>query len=86
MTLFGVPPEDEPRMMSLTQEFFGAADPEHQREDVEALSPEAMAEQFSNTIQDFFGYFDVLVEDRRAHPRDDLATIISLAKKPDGEY
>ena len=39
MTLLGVPPEDEPRMMALTQEFFGTADPEHQREDVEALSP-----------------------------------------------
>ena len=86
MTLVGVPPEDEPRMMSLTQEFFGAADPEHQREDVEALSPEAMAEQFSNTIQDFFAYFDALAEDRRANPRDDLATVVACAKLPDGEY
>ena len=86
MTLVGVPPEDEPRMMSLTQEFFGTADPEHQREDVEALTPEAMAQQFSNTIQDFFGYFDTLVEDRRANPRDDLATVVACAKGPDGEY
>ena len=39
MTLFGVPPEDEPKMMKLTQEFFGTADPEHQREDVEAVTP-----------------------------------------------
>src|SRR5262249_43052241 len=68
MTLGGVPREDEPRMMALTQEFFGTADPEHQREDVEALSPEAMAQQWANTIQDFFGYFDTLVEDRRANP------------------
>jgi cytochrome P450 len=73
-------------MMSLTQEFFGTADPEHQREDVEALSPEAMAQQFSAAIQDFFGYFDVLAEDRRAHPRDDLATVVACAKLPDGEY
>jgi len=86
MTLVGVPREDEPRMMALTQEFFGTADPEHQREDVEALSPEAMAQQFSAAIQDFFGYFDVLAEDRRAHPRDDLATVVACAKLPDGEY
>ena len=86
MTLFGVPPEDEPRMMALTQEFFGTADPEHQREDVEEVSPEAMAQQFAATIQDFFAYFDVLVEDRRANPRDDLATIVATAKGPDGEY
>lgn len=86
MTLVGVPREDEPRMMALTQEFFGAADPEHQREDVAALSPEAMAQQFSATIQDFFGYFDKLVEDRRANPRDDLASVVACAKGPDGEY
>ena len=58
MTLLGVPAEDEPRMMALTQEFFGTADPEHQREDVEALTPEAMAQQFAATIQDYFAYFD----------------------------
>ena len=86
MTLFGVPPEDEPKMMTLTQEFFGTADPEHQREDVEALTPEAMAQQFAATFQDFCAYFDVLVEDRRANPRDDLATIVATAKGPDGEY
>lgn len=85
MTLVGVPPEDEPRMMALTQEFFGAADPEHQRDDV-VLSPEAMAEQFANTIQDFFAYFDQLAEDRRANPREDLATVVACAKLPDGEY
>jgi cytochrome P450 len=86
MTLFGVPPEDELRMMSLTQEFFGTADPEHQRDDVEALTPEAAAQQWAATIKDFFAYFDVMVEDRRAHPRDDLATIIACAKRPNGEY
>jgi cytochrome P450 len=86
MTLVGVPPQDEPRMMALTQEFFGTADPEHQREDVETLTPEAMAQQFSNTIQDFFAYFDALAEDRRANPRDDLATVVACAKLPDGEY
>jgi len=86
MTLFGVPQEDEPRRMSLTQEFFGTADPEHQRADVEALTPEAAAKQWAATIHDFFAYFDVMVEDRRAHPRDDLATIIACAKRPDDEY
>jgi cytochrome P450 len=86
MTLVGVPPEDEPRMMALTQEFFGTADPEHQREDIEAMSPEAMAQQWANTIQDFFAYFDTLAEDRRANPRDDLASVVACAKRPDGEY
>jgi len=86
MTLFGVPPEDEPRMMALTQEFFGNADPDERRADVEDVSPEAAAKQWAAAIQDFFAYFDVMVEDRRANPRDDLATIIASAKQPDGEY
>lgn len=86
MTLFGVPEEDEPRMLALTQDFFGTHDPDAAREDVEALSPEAAAKQWAAAIQDFFTYFDVMVEDRRAKPRDDLATIIATAKQPDGEY
>jgi cytochrome P450 len=86
MTLFGVPEEDEPRMMALTQEFFGTADPDATRDDVEALTPEAAAQQWAAAMQDFFAYFDVMVEDRRANPRDDLATIISLGKQPDGEF
>ena len=86
MTLFGVPAEDEPRMMSLTQDFFGTADPEAQRADVTPLSPEAAAQQWSAAIRDFYAYFDALVEDRRARPRDDLASIIANARRPDGGF
>ena len=86
MTLFGVPAEDEPRMQALTQDLFGTADPDLQREDVEPLSPSAMAEQWSAAVQDFYAYFDVLVEERRANPKDDLATIIAVARQEDGEY
>ncbi|HWD05726.1 MAG TPA: cytochrome P450 [Amycolatopsis sp.] len=86
MSLFGVPEEDEPRMMTLTQEFFGTADPDAQREDVEPLTPEAAAQQWSAAINDFYAYFDKLVEDRRADPRDDLATIIARARDENGEY
>jgi cytochrome P450 len=86
MTLFGVPPEDEPTMMKMTQEFFGTADPEHQREGAEEPSPEAMAQQFAAAYQEICTYFDGLVEDRRANPREDLATLVATAKGPDGEY
>ena len=85
MTLFGVPAEDEPRMMALTQDFFGTADPEAQRADVTPLTPEAAAQQWSAAIRDFYAYFDALVEARRAEPRDDLASIIANARRPDGE-
>lgn len=86
MTLFGVPEEDEPRMMGLTQEFFGTADPDAVREDVEPLTPEAAAQQWAAAISDFYAYFDVLVQDRRANPRDDLATIIANAKDETGAF
>lgn len=86
MTLFGVPAEDEPRMMALTQDFFGAADPDTQRSDTAPRSPAAVAEQYTNTIQDFYRYFDGLVDDRRANPRGDLASIIANARTPEGDY
>ncbi|GAF45003.1 cytochrome P450 [Rhodococcus wratislaviensis] len=86
MSLFGVPESDEPRMMALTQEFFGTADPDAAREDVEPLTPDAAAKQWVATIQDFYAYFERLLQDRRANPRDDLATIISVARDESGEY
>ncbi|TDO46868.1 cytochrome P450 [Kribbella sp. VKM Ac-2527] len=86
MTLFGVPESDEPRMMALTQEFFGTADPDAQRADVEPLTPEAAAQQRAAAIKDFYAYFDVLVEDRRTTPREDLATLIASARTESGEY
>ncbi|MEV5848527.1 cytochrome P450 [Streptomyces sp. NPDC051985] len=86
MSLFGVPESDEPRMMALTQDFFGTADPDARRADVEELTPEAAARQWKAAIDDFYAYFDVLVEDRRKSPRDDLATIIACAKQENGEY
>ena len=46
MTLFGVPAEDEPAMLKLTQEFFGVHDPEEQRE---APSPDEAARLWIET-------------------------------------
>ncbi len=86
MSLFGVPESDEPRMMTLTQEFFGTADPDAVREDVAPMTPEAAAQQWAATIGDFFAYFEGLLQDRRATPRDDLATLIATARNEDGEY
>lgn len=86
MTIFGVPEADEPRMLALTQDFAGAPDPDLRRSDVDALSPEAAAQQLAATLADFRAYFAAMVEDRRARPRDDLATVIAQARREDGEY
>jgi len=84
MTQLGVPPEDEPRMLKLTQEFFGVNDPEEQRSDIVG-DPVAAAKQWAVTIQDFFDYFNRMRDQRRADPRNDLLTLIGNHKF-DGEY
>jgi cytochrome P450 len=84
MTLFGVPPEDEPRMLKLTQEFFGTQDPDEQREEVK-LEPDAAARMWHATLQDFYSYFNALSAERRRNPTDDLLSLIANSKIA-GEY
>jgi len=84
MTQMGVPPEDEPRMLKLTQEFFGVNDPEELREEIVG-DPVAAAKQWSATLQDFFNYFNRMRADRRLRPREDLISLIGNARL-DGDY
>lgn len=76
MGLFGVPPEDEPRMLKLTQEFFGVHDPEEQRPEMVA-DPVAAAKMWAATLEEFYKYFDALSAQRRANPTDDLLSLIA---------
>lgn len=73
MTVLGVPPEDEGFMLKLTQEIFGASDPEMKR-------AENATTFNANTITDFFNYFGAITADRRKNPRDDVASVIANAK------
>ncbi|HMD29278.1 MAG TPA: cytochrome P450, partial [Steroidobacteraceae bacterium] len=79
MSILGVPEQDEPRMLMLTQKLFGAADPDGAR-----AAAVLTAEQFSKIIEpavaDFTAYFAGISADRRLHPRDDLATVIANAQ------
>lgn len=70
LKILGLPEEDFPRMLKLTQELFGGEDPDMQRGEP---SPEVMAE----VIGDFYNYFMALTATRRAEPGDDLATVIA---------
>jgi cytochrome P450 len=71
MSIFGVPEEDEATMLRLTQGIFGAADPEYLGD---LSDPFAL---LTGTIAEFEEYFNQLAADRRAHPADDLATVIA---------
>lgn len=79
MEILGVPEADEPRMLMLTQQLFGARDPDLARS-AEALNdPDAMAQMFQTVIGDFNTYFKALTDSRRAQPRDDVASVIANA-------
>ncbi len=78
MEILGVPREDEPRMLKLTQELFGATDPDLRRQGGPD-TPEARQLEMQATMMDFFNYFRVLTADRRASPRDDVASTIANA-------
>jgi cytochrome P450 len=71
MSIFGVPEEDEPTMLRLTQGLFGAADPEYLGDLGDPLT------LVVDTIKQFDDYFQALAEERRARPTDDLATVIA---------
>lgn len=80
MEILGLPEEDEPRMLKLTQEFFGSKDPDLNRGAAEAVDPEVLVGQVKAVFDDFFTYFRAVSEDRRARPREDLASAIATGE------
>jgi len=70
LKILGLPEEDYPRMLMLTQQLFGAEDPDMQRDEV---SPEVQAQ----ILGDFYAYFAGITAERRAQPGDDLASLIA---------
>jgi cytochrome P450 len=71
MDIYGVPEEDEPLMLELTQGIFGAADPEFLGD---GDDPGA---KVLESVMRFIQFFNQMTEDRRACPTDDLATVIA---------
>ena len=70
MEIYGVPRDDEPLMLDLTQGVFGGADPEF------ASDPDILVSTMGSVMQ-FIQYFNEVTEDRRACPKDDLASVIA---------
>ena len=77
-TILGIERDDEERVLELTQQLFGGDDPDLQRqgEDREKATQEMGLE--------FYQLFDRVIQDRRANPRDDLATLLATARLADG--
>jgi len=78
-TILGIDQSEEEKVLELTQQLFASDDPDLQRkgEDRDAATQAIGLE--------FFQLFNRIVEDRRANPRDDLASMLANAKMENGE-
>jgi cytochrome P450 len=74
MLIFGLPPEVEPQLQRLSKEINGSQDPELRRRGL------SQGEHLIKVTGEFFEYFKTIAADRRAHPTDDLASVIANAR------
>lgn len=73
-TVLGLPREQEPQLLQLTGQLFAADDPDLQRQgDDRTQAVQALA-------MEFLQLFNTIIEDRRANPRDDLASVLANGK------
>ena len=80
MEILGLPQEDEPMMLKLTQEMFGASDPDLNERGNNQLTVTDESEEIDmSAIIEMMAYFNRLTEEKRANPGDDLASIIANA-------
>jgi hypothetical protein len=70
-SILGVSRDDEPRILRLTNQLFGADDPDMQR------PGESRKQAMREVGLELFQLFSAIIEDRRANPRDDLATVLA---------
>ncbi|MEE3217128.1 MAG: cytochrome P450 [Pseudomonadota bacterium] len=79
MQILGVPEEDEPRMLTLTQQMFGGSDEDLNQSGMKDLPPEAITQLVAGAVKDFEAYFAKLTAERRANPTADVASTIANA-------
>lgn len=68
-SILGLPDSDAPLVLKLTQELFGATDPERN----------AAGDYGLATAMEFFDYLGGVVQQRRADPQDDLMSVVATA-------
>lgn len=72
MSVLGVPEDDEPRMLQLTQQIFGAQDPD-------VGGGDDQGQVILAALMDMAMYFQSITQDRRAQPKNDVASTIANA-------
>ncbi|MCB2086227.1 MAG: cytochrome P450 [Sphingomonadaceae bacterium] len=79
MQILGVPEEDEPRMLMLTQQMFGGQDEDLNQSGMKDLPPEVITQIVAGAVKDFEAYFAALTAEKRANPTGDVASTIANA-------
>jgi cytochrome P450 len=79
MQILGVPEEDEPRMLFLTQQLFGGQDEDLSKSGLAQMTPEQVLQIVTGAVADFEAYFEGLAAERRTNPTGDVASILANA-------
>jgi len=79
MEVIGVPERDEALMLKLTQELFGASDPDMNRTKKTVESGADSVAVLQATVAEMMAYFTDLSENRRKFPKEDLASVLANA-------
>jgi len=73
MMILGLPPEEEPKVMQLTEYFVG-------RQDTEIVGDAPSDDVVVQGAKEVFAYFAAVLADRRSTPRDDVASVVANAQ------
>lgn len=81
MEILGLPAEDEPLMLKLTQEMFGATDPDLNESGGGSFNIKSEDQKLDmSSMMAMFAYFDDITAKRRANPTGDLSSVIANAQ------
>lgn len=78
-TILGIEPDQETQLLELTSQLLASDDPELRRQG------EDRQEASFDLMMDFFNMFNTIIQDRRANPSDDLASMLANATFENGE-
>ena len=78
-TILGIEPHQEEQLLELTSQLLASDDPELRRQGDDRY------EASFDLMMDFFNMFNNIIQDRRANPRDDLASMLANATFENGE-
>ncbi|NMW32488.1 cytochrome P450 [Altererythrobacter sp. RZ02] len=79
MQIMGVPEEDEPRMLMLTQQMFGGQDEDLNQSGMKDMTVEQITQLVAGAVKDFEAYFAKITAEKRANPTGDVASTIANA-------